>query len=142
MSPHAPYSVSMELFERLTDMAARERVPLCVHLAETRAELQLLDAGTGEFVEMLSAFGLWHDDLIPRGTRPLDFLNRLADVELAVVAHGNYFNDEEIRWLARHSNVSTVYCPRTHHFFGHAPHPWLKLIEAGASVSLGTDGRT
>ena len=142
LSPHAPYSVSMDLFQSLAEIAVRERVPLCLHLAETPAELEILESGTGEFVEMLAAFGLWREDLIPCGTRPIDFLRGLADVETALVAHGNYFADDEIRWLGEHPNVSTVFCPRTHHFFGHPAHPWLKLIEAGASVSIGTDGRS
>ncbi|MGH7128421.1 MAG: amidohydrolase family protein, partial [Planctomycetaceae bacterium] len=35
ISPHAPYSVHPELFERLVDLAARHRAPVAVHLAET-----------------------------------------------------------------------------------------------------------
>jgi aminodeoxyfutalosine deaminase len=34
-----------------------------------------------------------------------------------------------------------VYCPRTHHFFGHPAHPWRDMLEAGVAVALGTDSR-
>jgi cytosine/adenosine deaminase-related metal-dependent hydrolase len=34
-----------------------------------------------------------------------------------------------------------VYCPRTHAYFGHTPHPWQQLQAAGAVVLLGTDSR-
>jgi cytosine/adenosine deaminase-related metal-dependent hydrolase len=37
--------------------------------------------------------------------------------------------------------MTVVYCPRTHHFFGHEPHPFPKLLDAGVSVAVGTDGR-
>lgn len=142
LSPHAPYSVSPKLFHQLVDLARRESIPLCIHLAETPAELELLDRGTGEFVEMLSAFGIWQPGLIRRGSKPLDYLEPLATLDHALIAHGNYLSDDEIAWLGQHPNVATVYCPRTHAFFGHAGHPWRKLLASGATVCLGTDGRS
>lgn len=142
LSPHAPYSVSFDLFLQSVDLAGRERIPLCIHLAETPAELELLRGGTGELVQMLSEFGLWHDGLMARGRRPMDYLEPLASLDNALIAHGNCLADDEIAWLGRHPNVATVYCPRTHAFFGHQDHPWKKLIAAGATVCLGTDGRS
>jgi len=142
LSPHASFSVAPELFGSLVQLATEECVPLCLHLAETRAELELLKNGSGELVDMLNGFGLWRDDLIPRGLCPLDYLQPLADLPAAAIAHGNYLSAEEIQFLARHPNITTVYCPRTHHFFGHREHPWRQLIQAGAVVALGTDGRS
>jgi len=142
LSPHAPFSVAPELFQSLVQLATDEQVPLCLHLAETQAELDLLKNGSGELMDMLTRFGLWRDDLIPRGLCPLDYLYPLADLPAASIAHGNYLSDQEIQFLADHRNITTVYCPRTHHFFGHAEHPWQQLIEAGAVVALGTDGRS
>jgi cytosine/adenosine deaminase-related metal-dependent hydrolase len=142
LSPHAPYSVGPDLYHQLVNLARRESVPLCIHLAETPAELELLERGTGEFVEMLSSFGIWQPGLIPQGSRPMDYLEPLAQLDHALIAHGNYLSDDEIAWLGRHPNVATVYCPRTHAFFGHDEHPWRKLLAAGATVCLGTDGRS
>lgn len=142
ISPHAPYSVSPKLFDSLIELAKRESVPLCIHLAETQAELELLQSGSGELVAMLEKFGLWQSNLIERGTSPMDYLRRLADLPAASIAHGNYLGDEEIRFLAEHTNITTVFCPRTHDFFGHSNHPWERLLDAGASVALGTDGRS
>lgn len=142
LSPHASYSVAPELFHSLVKLAIDESVPLCIHLSETRAELELLATGTGELVEMLRHFGVWRDDLIPRGTAPLDFLKPLADLPSASIAHGNYLSDQEIQFLSCHPNITTIYCPRTHRFFGHDVHPWQRLLDAGASVAIGTDGRS
>jgi aminodeoxyfutalosine deaminase len=142
ISPHAPYSVSFDLFEELVAIAGREQVPLCMHLAETRAELELLNSGTGEFVDMLTAFGIWDASLFDKGMRPLDYLKKLVELESASIAHGNYLDEEEIQFLGKHPNIAVVYCPRTHDFFGHSQHPWQRLIEVGANVCLGTDGRS
>ena len=142
ISPHASFSVSPPLFSSLVELATAEQVPLCIHLAETKAELELLETGTGELVEMLERFGIWRSDLIERGTRPLDFLKQLADLPAASIAHGNYLSDEELQFLAEHPNITSIFCPRTHRVFGHEAHPWQRLLAAGASVALGTDGRS
>ena len=142
LSPHAPYTVLPELFERLVALAVEHRAPLCLHLAETQAELELLRDGTGELRDMLDRFGVWRADLHPRGRRPLDFLQQMAGLDHALIAHGNYLDADERAFLAQQPNIATVYCPRTHHFFGHSAHPWLELLAAGASVALGTDGRS
>lgn len=142
ISPHAPYSVSPDLFHRSVELARQESVPLCIHLAETHAELQLLSEGSGELFEMLNSFGVWQDGVIPRGTRPMDYLRPLAELDHALIAHGNYLADDEIDFLSDHPNIAVVYCPRTHAYFGHTDHPWQTLIDADATVCLGTDGRS
>jgi cytosine/adenosine deaminase-related metal-dependent hydrolase len=59
-----------------------------------------------------------------------------------LIAHGNYLADDEIDFLAATPSIATAFCPRTHAFFGHVDHPWERLLDAGASVCIGTDGRS
>ncbi len=141
LSPHAPYTVHPRLLDAAVSLALKARAPLTMHLAETRAELECLAAGTGDLVEMLTAAGIWQGPLYPGGTRPLDFLRRLAPLPRVAIAHGNYLADDELDFLAARPNFTLVYCPRTHAFFGHRDHPWQKLSERGAVVAIGTDGR-
>lgn len=141
LSPHAPYSVHPELFHRLIDLARDRRAPVAMHLAETEAERELLRRSTGELVDLLRGFGVWRDGVIPSGTRPMDYLVRLAELDRALVVHGNYLDEDELEFLAARPQLTVVYCPRTHAFFGHDPHPWQRLIERGGSVALGTDSR-
>lgn len=141
LSPHAPYSVSPELLRRSVELAKRFDAPVAMHLAETREELEFLADGCGPFVEMLKSFGAWPERGLPTGRRPLDILRVLADAPRALVVHGNYLADDEIEFIAARPQMSVVYCPRTHEFFGHEPHPWRRLLAKGANVALGTDGR-
>jgi aminodeoxyfutalosine deaminase len=129
------------MFDRIIRLSADSRTPLAIHLAETEAELQLLRDGTGEIVDFLSGLGVWRDGVIPHGTRPLQYLRSLADLEHVVIAHGNYLDDEEIDFVASRRNLAVAYCPRTHAFFGHRQHPWRKIIARGGVVAIGTDGR-
>jgi aminodeoxyfutalosine deaminase len=141
LSPHAPYSVHPDLFHGLVELAAEFQAPAAVHLAETRAELEFLAQGTGEFARLLDNFAIPHDGVIPHGSRPLDYLEALARLDRVLVVHGNYLSADEIDFLAGRPQFSVVYCPRTHAYFGHEPHPWRELLERDVNVSLGTDSR-
>jgi cytosine/adenosine deaminase-related metal-dependent hydrolase len=142
VSPHAPYSVHPRLLDAVISRMARERVPLAFHLAESREELDLLGSGAGPFRELLQDMGVWTPGMIRPGTRPLDYLARLARASRALVIHGNYLDDEEIALVAEHAErMAVVYCPRTHAYFGHEPYPLEKMLTAGVPVALGTDSR-
>ncbi len=141
LSPHAPYTVRPELLERCIEWACRFNLPVTMHLAETKAELELMQTGTGEIVEMLRRLDLWDPQMIEPKTKPLDYLRLLANAPRVILAHGNYLSKEEIDFLAGQVQMSIAYCPRTHAFFQHDRHRWHEMIEAGVNVALGTDGR-
>jgi len=42
ISPHAPYSVHPQLLDEIVKLSAQRRIPLAMHLAESREELELL----------------------------------------------------------------------------------------------------
>lgn len=143
LSPHAPYTVHPELFDELVSLASENHAPVAFHLAESAEELQLLNSGDGPFRDLLEELGAWDPTAIPHGTRPLDYLRRLAEADTrSLIIHGNYLTDEEIALISRkRDRISVVYCPRTHAYFRHRRHPLPQLLEAGANVALGTDSR-
>jgi cytosine/adenosine deaminase-related metal-dependent hydrolase len=142
LCPHAPYTVHPELFASLIALAVEKRAPIAFHLAESPQELELLSGGGGPFRELLVELGAWHSTAIPHGARPLDYLRLLAKSERTLVIHGNCLDNEEVDFVAAHSDrMSVVYCPRTHAYFGHARHPLPRLLAAGANVAVGTDSR-
>jgi cytosine/adenosine deaminase-related metal-dependent hydrolase len=141
LSPHAPYTVHPELFESLMKLAVNRNAVVAMHLAETRDELELLHDGKGRFTQFLKNIGMWNASTFPGGRSIRDFLEQLVRAPRALAIHGNYFSDEDIRFIAKHGNLTTVYCPRTHAFFEHERHPIQRLLAAGARVVLGTDSR-
>jgi len=142
ISPHAPYSVHPHLFTAVVDACRSQSVSVAMHLGETQAELELLDAGTGEFKDFLQEMNLWDPDVLRHGTTILQYLEQLASLPQSLAVHCNYLTDKEIRFLGNHPQIAVVYCPRTHLYFGHDPHPWRKIQAAGGTVVLGTDGRS
>ena len=142
LSPHAPYTVHPRLLAALVELSRRYQVPLAMHLAESREELELLHAGSGPFREMLREVNAWDPQPDARHGWILDYLEQLARAPRALVIHGNYLNPVETRFLAAHAATMTVvYCPRTHAFFRHPPYPLAPMLAAGVALALGTDSR-
>jgi len=142
VSPHAPYSMRLALVEAAVARCVERRVPVAMHLAESREELELLRDGCGPFADLLRELGAWDPTAIPAGTTVLDYLRLLSRAERSLVVHGNYLTPHEIEFLVANADrMSVIYCPRTHTYFAHDEHPLPQLLAAGANVALGTDGR-
>ncbi len=142
LSPHAPYTVHARLIESLVSLSQKYRVPLAMHLAETREELELLNLGSGPFRELLESVGAWDSSEDARLSCTLDYLAELSRADRALVIHGNYLDDEEVAFLADHNErLAVVYCPRTHDYFEHEPYPLPQLLDRGVTMALGTDSR-
>ena len=96
----------------------------------------------GPLVEMLKNANVWDETARPRGQTPLDYLEQLSRSHRALVIHGNDLRPDEIEFIAQHrATMSVVYCPRTHAYFGHAPHPFRAMQKHGITVAIGTDSR-
>jgi cytosine/adenosine deaminase-related metal-dependent hydrolase len=142
ISPHAPYTVSAQLTSRLVELAKERVIPVAMHIAESREELQLLATGDGPFQELLDERSMWDSEAISRGSRPLDYLRILSNAPRSLVIHGNYLDEEELDFLAANAErMSLVYCPRTHTYFRHAPYPLEMALQKRVRVALGTDSR-
>ncbi len=139
VSPHAPYSVSPDLYRAIADLARTRGMRLATHIAETREELEFLRDGKGQFREFLTALGALPDDWIPPGSSPVAYLDALGVFNRpAILIHCNYLDAESVARIQNRS-CGVVYCPRTHAFFGHESHPVRQLLDAGINVGLGTD---
>lgn len=142
ISPHAPYTTRPELIEQTVQMSRDRRVPVAMHLAESWEELELLASQCGEMLDLLMELEVWDPTAVPRGIRPLDYLQTLSQAHRVLVIHGNFLDDEEVGFLAEHpDNMSLVYCPRTHAYFHGNGYPLAERLAAGVRMALGTDSR-
>ena len=139
VSPHAPYSVSPELYRAAANLARSRRTRLATHLAETRQELEFLAGGKGELRSFLSDLGVLPAGWKPPGLAPVPYLEKLGVLDQpAVLIHCNYLDEDSMERI-RSRSCSVVHCPRSHAYFGHDPHPVRRLLDMGINVALGTD---
>lgn len=139
ISPHAPYTVEPDGLRACADRGRRMNAPLCIHLVETAEESTFTQSRGGRFTEFLQEMGIWDEDIPTAGCTPVELCRATGVLgRQTVVAHGNYVSDEDIKIIAE-CGSSVAYCPRTHHAFGHPPHPFRDILRAGINVCIGTD---
>lgn len=139
LSPHAPYSVEPDGIRACADAAADNDLRLCIHLAETRDEVQFVETGRGPFRAFLNDLGLWDDTVPCPGVHPVVLADACAALTpRTLLAHANYVDDAHIELLVARG-TSVAFCPRTHAAFGHPPHRFMDMLDAGVNVCIGTD---
>jgi len=145
LSPHAPYSAGAELYELAARLAGAHNsegespVALTTHLAETPGEIEFLTKGGGVWLEFLQRINRWDGLFKCPKQRPVEyFLSLELQEQRFLLAHVNYISDEELSALAQ-TRHSVVFCPRSHHFFGHPTHRFGDMLAAGINVCFGTD---
>ena len=129
ISPHAPYTTTLELYRACDELG----LPVATHLSESRDELDYLRSGTGPW----SSFA---DMLVPplgtTGIRALAEQGLLGPRVLA--AHCVQADEEEIALLAEH-DVAVAHCPRSNALLGCGVAPLAALRAAGVRVCIATD---
>jgi len=139
ISPHAPYSVSADLYRKCRDIALSRALLMCTHLAESQSEHEFLMLGTGVFCDLLEKLGIAVDDWHPPRQTPVEYMRSLGILDYSpLLAHCNYLKESDIQ-LLQASNANVVFCPRSHNYFYHRHHPYENLMKAGVNVALGTD---
>jgi cytosine/adenosine deaminase-related metal-dependent hydrolase len=127
VSPHAPYTCSLEVYEWCLSLG----VPVGTHLAESAAENEWLEHGTGPL-----AAG--RDVLVaPTGARAVATLEPVLGPGL-LCAHCVEVDADEIALLAAR-DVPVAHCPRSNAALGCGVAPLTALRAAGIRVGLGTD---
>lgn len=120
VSPHSEYTTNDALNRELIALAREKRLPIHVHLSETRSET---------------------DECIARhGLTPVMYYKSLGAFDSHVMAaHCVYANDEDISVLTK-SGAMISHNPVSNLKLASGVMPLPKMLDAGALVALGTDG--
>ncbi len=120
VAPHAPYTVSAEHLRESHALAERLDVPMLIHLAEDRSEVETI--------------------LERHSLRPVEYLRSLDILGDRVIAnHMVWPNAEEILLLEEHG-VGVAHCPQSNMKVAAGVAPVPEMLAAGVDVGLGTDG--
>jgi 5-methylthioadenosine/S-adenosylhomocysteine deaminase len=136
ISPHAPYTVRPDLFGALARFAREERLSQTIHLAETRAEVDLIGRGDGPFAEMFVRRGIqW----TPPGVSPTQYLADCGALTPGtLVVHAVHLDAADAQILKDHG-CSVAHCPKSNGKLGAGFAPVRLLQSAGLPLGLGTD---
>jgi cytosine/adenosine deaminase-related metal-dependent hydrolase len=136
ISPHAPYTVSDDLFRAAAELARAERLPMAIHIAESEVESDLIVHGRGAFAEGLRGRGI---PVESRGKSPVQLLARLGVLEQRpLLIHCVRVDQPDLEAIAA-ANAPVAHCPVSNAKLGHGIAPLLEILAAGIEVGLGTD---
>jgi aminodeoxyfutalosine deaminase len=140
LSPHAPHTLAADCFRQVLAVAGERDIPLAIHLAESRDELDFLFDSTGPIAEKLYPFVDWSSYLPPpRRTTPTSYLDSLGLLRAGTaVIHCVHVLPAEVEVL-RQRGVGVVLCPRSNDLLDVGKAPVKRLKKAGIPLAVGTD---
>ena len=117
---HSPYTCSKETLQKAKVLSEKYNIPLHIHVAETRKEVEDLTARTGMFpAEYLYSIGLLDRNVI--------------------AAHSVWLTPEEVGLYAR-TRTSIAHCPKSNLKLASGVADTEAYLQAGINVGIGTDG--
>jgi cytosine/adenosine deaminase-related metal-dependent hydrolase len=136
ISPHAPYTVSGELFRRTTAFALERNLPVAIHAAESDDEERFVREGTGPFAEGLARRAIsWE---APR-TSTIAYLASLGVLETRpLLIHAVRATLADLDLVAA-SGACIAHCPKSNAKLGHGAAPLREMLDRAIVVGLGTD---
>lgn len=120
VAPHAPYSNTADTLRKCTELAVEYDVPLLIHIAETKLEVE--------------------DSMRDHGKTVVPWVKSAGVFEAKVLAaHCVHVDEHEIRNLHDHG-VSVAHCPSANLKLASGIAPVHQLLKHGVTVAIGTDG--
>lgn len=139
LSPHAPYSVSNELWALLEKEFAHKTIT--IHNQETAFEDALFINGTGDFMRMYQLMNLDTSFYRPTGKSSLQsYFTRMNDAAQVILVHNTFSTADDIRFVHRASaNVNFCVCVNANRYIEDAIPPIGLLRQNQARIVVGTD---
>jgi len=120
VGPHAPYTTTTDLLREAAQMAQEFDVPLHIHVAETRQEVEEHQA--------------------EHGMRVVPWLAEQGVLDAKVIAaHCVHIDEDEMRILLQHG-VGVAHNPTSNLKLAGGVAPVTRMLELGLNVGIGTDG--
>ena len=136
ISPHAPYTVSRKLFEKITDYALDNDIKISIHAAESNQENEFFLTGEGFFAGMYKNLNLeWNAPRIS----PIKYLSEIGVLQTKpLLAHCVKVSEQDIDIIAA-NEARIAHCPKSNAKFGHGIAPLEKFLDKKIKVGFGSD---
>ena len=142
--PHAPYTVSDELYRLINALNAGPG-SVSIHNQETAAEDELFETGGGPFAEFFAGFGASLAGFRAPGTPSIYHAMRRMDPERRTLFVHNTLTEPAALHAARdwaRDGVYWVTCPNANLYIENRLPRYDRFLAAGANVCIGTDSLT
>jgi aminodeoxyfutalosine deaminase len=139
--PHAPYSVSKNLFGLLNEASAGKIST--IHNQENAAENEWYQNKTGDFTRLYRDFGIDTGFFNPSGKSSLQsWLPWLNKPKHLLLVHNIAINQSDLTFIAGNPISQSIFftlCPNANHYIQRLQPPVELLRQNGCTITIGTD---
>jgi cytosine/adenosine deaminase-related metal-dependent hydrolase len=141
ITPHAPYSVSKDLFKLFKKHTDLHPGPLSIHNQESEEENKLFRYKTGEFLDLYESFGVNIDFFKPQARNSLQSVIPLfSDKPQILLVHNTFTNLKDIYFVKRFDRrISWCFCPSANMYIENKLPKIDLFLNHHFNYTLGTD---
>ncbi|MDP1810794.1 MAG: amidohydrolase family protein [Sediminibacterium sp.] len=139
LSPHAPYSVSDDLWQLMGPYF--ENNTITIHNQETDFEDALFQKGTGDFTRMYGMLNMDTSFFNPTGKSSLQsYFHQLERAKKVLLVHNTFTKEDDLLFVSRESlDVSWCICINANQYIEKAAPPIDMLRKNKCQMVIGTD---
>lgn len=139
LSPHAPYSVSDELWQLLQPYFSQQL--LTIHNQETKAENELFENGTGDFIRLYKTMRITNPSFKAPGTNSLPaYFHQMQKGKHVILVHNSFTSQDDIDLvLQTNTPISFCLCPNANLYIENSLPPIDLLLQNKLNICIGTD---
>lgn len=138
--PHAPYSVSDELFKEIAALCKDEDNLLSMHNQETPEEDEFFKTKTGDFLKLHEMLGLDLAFYTPTGKSSFQSTLPKLPATKTLLVHNTMTSQEDVEFASsRHQNLYWCLCPNANLYIENTLPDITMLQQHGLNITLGTD---
>lgn len=140
--PHAPYSMSKELFQAIYPNQGDQTIS--IHNQEMHAENELFLTKSGGMIDFMKGFGLSLDGFAPIGKTSIHYvLPKMDPNQRTLLVHNTTCTADDIAYAEQWSDqVYYATCPNANLYIENALPNYKLFMDAGAKMTIGTDSLT
>ena len=141
MVPHAPYSVSANLFGLINEASSTKTIS--IHNQECAAENELYLNKSGGFLELYRNFGIDISDFAATGKRSLEsWLPYFTQQQRIILVHNTFTKKEDLNFAANYDSIEQIYfclCPNANLYIENTLPDVALLLQENCNIVIGTD---
>lgn len=139
--PHAPYSVSAELFEEIKKVSGAVHESVSIHNQETLEENLFFESKQGHFLKLYEFLGLDIDFFEAKGRTSLQsYLPFLSGDVKTLLVHNTFTSGADVVFAqGQHQRLYWCLCPGANLYIENRLPDVDLLRDAGVTITLGTD---
>ena len=140
--PHAPYSVSEVLWEKIIPLFSGKTIT--IHNQETADEDLFFKNGSGDFLRMFEKMKIDNSFYTPKRVRSVEsYFDKFSSAASVILVHNTFTQQQDLDFINQHKNkdqlVSFCLCPNANLYIENAMPPVDLFLKNNLNIILGTD---